>query len=495
MSSQFHRGSEWRKWDLHVHTPDSFEHGFGDWDDYIIAISEIEDIAVLGVTDYFTIDGYKKVLQLQKDGKLQNFSLVVPNIELRLNIFVPKRSSGEQQRRLNIHVIFSDKVKVNDIESQFLHALKIKIEGSPGGATDERILTRESIEEVGRSVKKYQASTATDSDFVAGCKNITVSLSDITKALQKSCFDGKFLLILPTADWDQISWEGQDYLTRKTLLQTAHAVFCGQDSTINWCLGRGALNPEQFKKEFGCLKPSLHGSDAHTIESLCKPKNGKFCWIKSDLTFEGLKQIVYEPELRIKVQEENPSESETYAKLNSLKINFPSDLKIKDESGEKTDFCLNGTYSLELSNNLTCVIGGRGSGKSTIAHIVYNSWMNRDPKKLNSISSPLLNLEIRPSPLNIVSERTECDVPGQTEFFFQNEIEYAAKNIASMSSLIRNRLLRLSSIDGGETLNGLQDTWKASSDSVNELVEAYNQLTMIEDKVLKFRTPSGATVD
>ena len=146
---------------------------------------------------------------------------------------------------------------------------------------------------------------------------------------------------------------------------------------------------------------------------------------------------------------------------------------------------MNGTYSIELSNNLTCVIGGRGSGKSTLAHIVYNSWINRDPKKLNSISSPLLNLEIRPSPLNMVSECTQCDVPSQTEFFFQNEIEYAAKNIASMSSLIRNRLLRLSSIDGGETLNGLQEAWETSSDSVDELVEAYNRLTMIEDKVFK----------
>ncbi|MBN2287341.1 MAG: hypothetical protein JXI43_12895, partial [Tissierellales bacterium] len=485
MPSQNPKGSEWRKWDLHVHTPASFEHGFGDWDDYIAALGEIRDIAVLGITDYFTIEGYKKILQLRDDGSLQNFSLVIPNIELRLNIFVPKRTSGEQQRRLNIHVLFSNEVKVEDIESQFLHGLNIMIEGSPGGAADERVLTRESIEEVGRSVKEFQSSTASDSDFVAGCKNITVSLSDITKALQKSCFDGKYLLILPTPDWDQISWEGQDYLTRKTLLQTAHAIFCGQEPTINWCLGKGDLDSDQFKKEFGCLKPSLHGSDAHTIEHLCKPENGKFCWIKSDLTFEGLKQIVYEPELRVRVQEEDPSESETYAKINSFAINLPSDLKIKDESGEKTDFCLNGIYSLELSNNLTCVIGGRGSGKSTLAHIIYNAWINHDPKKLNSINSPLLNLEMRPSALINVSKSTDCEVPSQTEFFFQNEIENAAKNISSMSSLIRNRLLRLSSIDGGETLFDLQDTWKTSSDSVSELVDAYDRISMIENEVSK----------
>ena len=128
MSLRYPRGSEWRKWDLHVHTPASFEHGFGGWDEYVAELEKISDVAVLGITDYFTIDGYKEVLHLRTKGRLQNFTLVVPNIELRLNIFIPKRSSGEQQRRLNLHVIFSNEVNVEDIESQFLHALKIKVE-------------------------------------------------------------------------------------------------------------------------------------------------------------------------------------------------------------------------------------------------------------------------------------------------------------------------------------------------------------------------------
>ena len=485
MDHQFLRGSEWRKWDLHVHTPASFVHGFSNWDEYINELEKVNDVAVLGITDYFTIDGYKEVVKFRSGGRLENFALIVPNVELRLNIFVPKKSSGEQQRRLNLHVIFSNEVTTYEIESQFLQDLKIIVEGSPGEKGDKRVLTRASIEEVGRSVKAFQTSTASDSDLIAGCKNITVGLDDITEALHKNCFDGKYLLVLPTSDWDRISWDGQDYLTRRFLLQTAHAVFCGQEATINWCLGRGDLSPDQFKREFGCLKPSLHGSDAHSIENLCKPENGKFCWVKADPTFEGLKQIMYEPELRLKVQKEDPSESETFAKIKTLTIHLPHKLEIKDESGEKTSFCLNSTYQFELSNNLTCIIGGRGSGKSTLAHIVYNSWINHDPKKLNSISSPLLNLEMRPGPLKKIAECTECDVPSQTEFFFQNEIEHAAKNIASMSRLIRNRLLRLSSIDGGETLHELQGAWETLSGSVGELVDAYERITKIEDNVLK----------
>jgi energy-coupling factor transporter ATP-binding protein EcfA2 len=485
MAHQYPKGSEWRKWDLHVHTPSSFEHAFPSWDEYLNLLEKVDDVAVIGITDYFTVDGYKEIINQRAHDELRNFALILPNIELRLNIFVPRRSSGEQQRRLNLHVIFSDQVAVEEIESQFLHHLKIQVDGSPGGTGDERLLTRASIEEVGRAVKVFQSWTSGDPDFVAGCKNITVSLNDITKALQKSCFEGKYLIALPTSDWDQISWEGQDYLTRKILLQTAHAVFCGQRSTIDWCLGRGDLSAGQFQREFGCLKPSLHGSDAHTIDRLCKPENGKFCWIKADPTFEGLKQIVYEPELRVIVQENDPSESVTFAKIDSLTVSLPEKLQIKDESGTRNDFCLNGIYNLKFSDNLTCVIGGRGSGKSTLAHIIYSSWIDHDPKKLSSIGSPLLNLDLQPSPLKRVLEYTTCDVPVQTEFFFQNEIEHAAKNIESMSALIGTRLGRLSSIDAGETLDTLRETCDASSILVDELIVAYDRIAVIDAQIMK----------
>lgn len=59
------RGSEWRKWDLHVHTPASgmANQYNGDWDQFVINLYRRaleEDIAVIGLTDYFTIEGYKK---------------------------------------------------------------------------------------------------------------------------------------------------------------------------------------------------------------------------------------------------------------------------------------------------------------------------------------------------------------------------------------------------------------------------------------------------
>lgn len=53
-------GSEWRIWDLHIHTPqtaknDQFGNDNNVWETYISTLEANADIAVLGVTDYFCI--------------------------------------------------------------------------------------------------------------------------------------------------------------------------------------------------------------------------------------------------------------------------------------------------------------------------------------------------------------------------------------------------------------------------------------------------------
>lgn len=52
MTSCFPRGSEWRRWDLHIHTPDSRlnqEYG-GDWGKYLDMLAK-SDVAVFGITN------------------------------------------------------------------------------------------------------------------------------------------------------------------------------------------------------------------------------------------------------------------------------------------------------------------------------------------------------------------------------------------------------------------------------------------------------------
>lgn len=106
------RGSEWRKWDLHIHSPLSGlnnqypknSDGSPNWNLFIDELEKIKDVSVIGITDYFFIDGYKKIMEYKDQEKLNNFELILPNIELRLDTFVVK----EKSRDINFHVIFSD---------------------------------------------------------------------------------------------------------------------------------------------------------------------------------------------------------------------------------------------------------------------------------------------------------------------------------------------------------------------------------------------------
>ncbi len=72
-------------------------------------------------------------------------------------------------------------------------------------------------------------------------------------------------------------------------------------------------NASFYISEFG--KPAIVASDAHRIDEVGK----LYTWIKADKTFEGL-QIVYEPELRARIQENMPDNKSDYQVIDAIKI-------------------------------------------------------------------------------------------------------------------------------------------------------------------------------
>ena len=64
MTANSPRGSEWRKWDLHLHAPgtklsDQFRTVAGAdlWEEYCRRLHE-SDVQAFGITDYFSADSY-----------------------------------------------------------------------------------------------------------------------------------------------------------------------------------------------------------------------------------------------------------------------------------------------------------------------------------------------------------------------------------------------------------------------------------------------------
>ena len=152
------RGSEWHKWDLHIHTPDSLYHNYQAknsddvWESYIKDIESLPtEFKVLGINDYLFIDGYKKVLEYKSLGRLQNIDLILPVIELRLAKFC----GNTQLKRINFHVIFSNEISPDIIQSQFLNGLSAKYKLDPNCSQQNwgGIITRENLEALGKAIK------------------------------------------------------------------------------------------------------------------------------------------------------------------------------------------------------------------------------------------------------------------------------------------------------------------------------------------------------
>ncbi len=111
------------------------------------------------------------------------------------------------------------------------------------------------------------------------------------------------------------------------------------------------LEPSRIKG----LKPCLHGSDAHELGKICKPDLDRFCWIKADPSFEGLKQVLYEPKERIFIGITPPRLKNDYQLIRSVKVHgagwFPAD-------------------ETPINSDLVAIIGGRGSGKSALGEMI-----------------------------------------------------------------------------------------------------------------------------
>lgn len=394
-NSAFPMGSIWRKWDLHVHSPASIlnnqfpsKEGEKDWEAYISKLEET-DIAVLGVTDYFTIEGYKRILRSRERSRLAKIDLVLPNIEFRLNEILYRNSDGTGPRRLNLHVIFSNELSPEEIEDHFLHNLFIESRGNVNNKSFRERLKQSNLEELGRQLKKHLPDEhGRKSDLIVGAENATVSLEDIKNELSDSGrFKDKYIVVMDEANTELIKWGSQDTQTRLTLLQNSHMVFSSNQNTREWCLGRSPWNygREQYISTFNSLKPCIKGSDAHELFFIghpcgcrerhdCKSKTEdcdlRFCWIKADPTFEGLRQVMYEPEDRVCIKDKNPTrfrDGHTFSRVSYSQTHISSELTVA-------------CTDLPLHRGLVAVTGGKGAGKTAFVDLIANCFSDRNVK-------------------------------------------------------------------------------------------------------------------
>ena len=382
-SPRYPLGSEWRKWDLQVHTPFSaLRNEFGtDFDQYAKALFERaaeKRISAIGITDYFTIEGYKRLrAALDEPGRLEALVgpelatqarqiLLLPNIELRTSVIITRENGKDS--RVNFHVLFSNEVNPYVIEEHFLRDLKFTAEGGPGDLDERWPLTRDNLEALGRRLKLQHEEFQQHSDLYVGMMTAVIAHEDVTSVLetQRSRFKDRFLLaVAADEDLSECSWDGQGHLVRKLLIQKSHMLFSANSGTRAFGLGRKHPTEQDFLNEFKSLKPCIHGSDAHSYDSLFEPAERRYLWIKADPTFQGLRQLIHEPHDRVYLGESPPSlarervNATKYMSAVRFERTQPAE---QDENGFSGD--------VPLNHGLVAIIGNKGSGKSALADIL-----------------------------------------------------------------------------------------------------------------------------
>jgi len=315
----FFKGSEWRKWDLHFHTPSSYDYkNKSVTNEKIIEILKENDISLVAITDHHTID-VGRITELRN--LAGNDIKILPGIEF----------CSDSRGREPIHFIgiFSG------VDIKSLNYIK------------EEILSKSGINKQKQNKRKEN--------------EIYCNLDETTKLIREL---GGLVTIHAGKKSNSI-----ENITNSLPSAMAQKKDIAENIDI-FELGKEE-DQKDYKdvvfKEIGTY-PMIICSDNHSINDYSLKQN---CWVKADSTFEGLKQIIYEPEERVKIQKENPNFEFDKPYFERILIN--DDAKLFEN--EKVAFL---KKEIPLNKNLVTIIGGRGTGKSLLVNYLAYTFNKND---------------------------------------------------------------------------------------------------------------------
>ncbi|GAA8758272.1 AAA family ATPase [Helicobacter pylori] len=409
------KGSSWHKWDLHVHTP--YTHLNKAYkcseEDFIqkLCTSEIDCI---GLTNYFKFD--EKEFDLKEKIEERDIK-VFYNLEVRLDY------QNNKDDCLDFHIIFSDEVSSDGIK-KFLSNMKANVCG----------------------IEKKLADLEKD-DF----NKAVVNFDQLLECLEQESLNlkGKYLLgFLSRGHGNSRGSSNHEKIAKKS-----HFLIHSSNNQENLKNDR-----ESWLKE---NKPLLQSSDAHKEDSIGK----KYTWIKAEKTFEGLKQIIYEPETRVSIDKPQ----DPLYKIDCVRLRFDGGVKITNEKGD-TPFCYAGfNETLFFSPNFTCVIGGRGSGKSTLLQLIASAIKNK------SFVKDLKHETIQ----KCITIQPDINMVDSVEYLAQNEVEEFATNVSKFTEAIFNRID--SKLSG--SLKELEKQIAKGIEKFDERIAYWQEKTKLEEQL------------
>lgn len=346
------RGSEWHRWEPHIHAPGTlFNNQFSGadaWHEYLSSLELATPvIRAIAVTDYYCTDTYQHVVrEIQGNSRLPKVDLVFPNVELRLDV------ATVRERWTNIHLLVSpdDPNHVAEV-ARFLSRLRFEAFG------DNFACTPADLAKLGRRSKPGLGEER--AAFRHGASQFKVNFGQLREEFGKSDWANENILIaVAGAATDGTSGirDSNDATLRQEIEKFAHVIFASSAAQRDFWLGRkSGVGEDVLRERYNGCKPCLHGSDAHEQATVAKPDDDRFSWVKGALNFDALRQACIDPAGRAFVGPRPP--------FRATPAQVIAEVELTGADWAQTP-------TLALNPGLVAIIGARGSGKTALADAI-----------------------------------------------------------------------------------------------------------------------------
>ena len=241
-------GSEWNRWDLHIHTPETNKNDnfIGStveekWEKFLAELRRSDkNITAIGITDYFSVENYFrfKDYYLSDDQLRSKYRLVLPNVELRIT---PVTKSGTP---INIHCIFNPDID-DQIQTRFLSKLKFNLNDSDYSAI------RSEVVRLGRD---FTSNPRLDEHnaYKAGIDQFVISFDTLVELFNNDkLLRNNTIIVTSNKSNDGVSGlrNHSDYFIgdnfsqlegiRRAIYQFTDAIFSSNTNDRNYFLGKG----------------------------------------------------------------------------------------------------------------------------------------------------------------------------------------------------------------------------------------------------------------
>ena len=343
------RGSEWRRWEPHIHAPGTVlnnQFGGGDaWTNYLAALEGLTPkVEAIAVTDYYVTDTYEEVLRRHMAGRLPNVQLIFPNIEVRLDV-------AARSGFVNLHLLISPEDPNHLVEvRRILTRLQFNAYG------DRFDCTRDDLIRLG---KRADPTIRDDRAALAhGATQFKTNFAQLREVFGESDWAKKNILIAVAGGADDGTSgvrQAADATLRQEIEKFSHVIFASSQAQREFWLGQRAVSVGELRARYNGCKPCLHGSDAHDQAAVGQPASDRFSWIKGALTFDALRQACIDPAGRAYVGTEPPH--------NAMPSQVISEVEITDAAWALTP-------TIPLNPGLVAIVGARGSGKTALTDVI-----------------------------------------------------------------------------------------------------------------------------